>query len=125
MGEPVEQGSGHLGIAEHAGPFAEAQIGGDGDTGAFVELAQQVEQQGTARRAERQVSQLVKDDEVEAQQALGKLTSLVQHLFLFQCVDQIDGGDESDLLAMMLDRLNAKRCGDVIAYRLPSPKTRN
>ena len=44
MGEPVEERGGHLGIAEHAGPFAEAQVRGDDDAGAFVEFAQQMEQ---------------------------------------------------------------------------------
>ena len=29
VGDPVEHGRGHLGIAEHLGPFAEAEIGGD------------------------------------------------------------------------------------------------
>jgi hypothetical protein len=48
VGEPVEQRGGHLGIAEHAGPFAEAEVGGDDDAGALVELAQQMEQQRAA-----------------------------------------------------------------------------
>ncbi len=64
--EPIEQRSGHLGIAEHLGPFAEAEIGGDDDAGALVEFAEQMEQQCTARWAERQISQLIEDDEVEA-----------------------------------------------------------
>lgn len=34
MGQPVEQRCGHLGIAEHARPFAEGEIGGDDDGGA-------------------------------------------------------------------------------------------
>jgi hypothetical protein len=29
VGEPVKQGGGHLGIAEHGAPFAEGQVGGD------------------------------------------------------------------------------------------------
>ena len=29
VGEPVEQGRGHLGVAEDGGPFAEGQVGGD------------------------------------------------------------------------------------------------
>ena len=45
--EPIKQRGGHLGIAEHLGPFAEAEIGGDDDAGALVELAQQVEHQRT------------------------------------------------------------------------------
>ena len=48
MGQAIEQRGGHLGIAEHAGPFAEAEIGGDDDAGLFVELAEQVEQQRAA-----------------------------------------------------------------------------
>ena len=39
MGEAIEQGGCHLGVAEHPGPLAEAQIGGDDGAGALVELA--------------------------------------------------------------------------------------
>ena len=39
MGKAVQQGRGHLRIAEHAGPLAEAEIGGDDDAGAFVKLS--------------------------------------------------------------------------------------
>ena len=42
--ETVEQGCSHFGVAEDRGPFAEAEIGGDGNAGALVKLAQQVEQ---------------------------------------------------------------------------------
>ena len=48
MGEPIEERGGHLGVAEHAGPFAEAQVGGDDDAGAFIEFAQQVEERRAA-----------------------------------------------------------------------------
>jgi hypothetical protein len=47
MGEAIEQSRGHLGVAEDRGPLAEAQVGGDDDAGAFVEFAQQVEQQNS------------------------------------------------------------------------------
>ena len=50
--QTVEERGGHLGVAEDRAPFAEAQIGGDGDAGALVELAEQMEQQGAARSAE-------------------------------------------------------------------------
>jgi hypothetical protein len=49
MGEAIEQRGGHFRIAEHAGPLAEAQIFGDDDAGAFVEFAQQVEQEHSAK----------------------------------------------------------------------------
>ena len=36
VGETVEQGHGHLGVAEHARPFAEGEIGRDDDRGLLV-----------------------------------------------------------------------------------------
>jgi hypothetical protein len=39
VGQSVEEGGGHLGVAEDGGPFAEAQIGCDNDVGPLVELA--------------------------------------------------------------------------------------
>jgi len=44
MGKAVEQSGGHLCIAEDGGPFAEGQVGGDDDRGAFVEPADEVEE---------------------------------------------------------------------------------
>ena len=52
MGEAIQQGGGHLCIAEDASPFAKAQVGGDHDAGALVEFAEQVEQQRATRWAE-------------------------------------------------------------------------
>jgi hypothetical protein len=48
VGEAIEERGGHLGVAEDGGPFAEAQVGGDDDAGALVELAEQMEQQSSA-----------------------------------------------------------------------------
>src|ERR1700722_8824600 len=98
VGETVEQRGRHLGVAEHGGPLAEAEISRDDDAGALVELAQQMEEQGPAGGAEWQVAKLVEDDE-------------------------FDGGDEPDALAVMLDGLDADRRGEM---RLPraGPPTR-
>src|SRR3954451_21210997 len=76
-------------------------------------ISDQVEQQGAARRAEGKVAQLVQDDEVQAQQPLGKLAGFVQGLFLLKRVDQIDRGEEPNLFAMVLDRLHAQSRRDV------------
>ena len=38
VGQPIQQGGGHLGVAEHARPFGEAQVGGDHHAGVFVQL---------------------------------------------------------------------------------------
>jgi hypothetical protein len=42
VGEAIEERGGDLGVAEHARPFAEGEIGGDDDRGPFVEPADQV-----------------------------------------------------------------------------------
>ena len=117
MGQAIEECGGHLGVAEDRGPFAEAEVGGDRHAGALVELAQQMEQQGPARGAEWQVSQLVQDHEIELGQTFGNLPRLALGLFLFERVDQFDGREEADLPAVMLDGLDAKRCCDMILYR--------
>jgi hypothetical protein len=43
VGQAVEQRGRHLGVAEHAGPFTERQIGGDDDGRSLVEPADKVE----------------------------------------------------------------------------------
>jgi len=57
VGQPVEHGGGHLGIAKHLGPIGEGQVGGDQQGGVLVELADQMEQQLAAGLAERQIAQ--------------------------------------------------------------------
>jgi hypothetical protein len=64
VGQPVEQRSRHLGIAEHAGPFSEGEIGSDDDGGALVEAADEMEEQLAARLGKGQISEFVQDDEV-------------------------------------------------------------
>jgi len=36
VGEPVDDGPGEPGVGEDAGPFAEGEVGGDDQAGAFV-----------------------------------------------------------------------------------------
>ena len=70
----VEQRGCHLGIAEHAGPFTEREIGGDDDGGALVKPADEMEQQLAAGLGERQVAEFVEDNEVHPRQMLGDTT---------------------------------------------------
>ena len=72
MGQPIEQRGRHLGVAEHAGPFAEGEVGCDDDRGALVEPADEVEQKLTAGLCKGQISELVQDDKVHPGQMLGK-----------------------------------------------------
>jgi hypothetical protein len=57
MCQAVEQGRSHLGIAEHARPFTEVEVGGDDDRGALVEAADNVEQELPACLSKGQVAQ--------------------------------------------------------------------
>jgi hypothetical protein len=45
VGEPIEERNSHLGVAEHAGPLAEVEVGDDDGAGALIEFARRVEQQ--------------------------------------------------------------------------------
>jgi hypothetical protein len=72
VGQPIEQCGGHLGVAEYARPFTEGQIGGDDDGGAFIEPADEVEEELTAGLSEWQIAEFVEDDEVHAGQMIGE-----------------------------------------------------
>lgn len=91
MGQPIEQSRGHLGIAEHARPFGEAEVRGDDDAGLLVELGEQMEQERAARWAEGQISELIEDHEVKADETLGQLPGLVRGLLLLERIDEING----------------------------------
>jgi len=66
MGQAIEQGGGHFGVAEDAWPFAEAEVGGDDHRDLLIEVADQVEQELTAGLGEGEIAKLVENDEVEA-----------------------------------------------------------
>ena len=44
MRQAIEQGGGHLGVAEYGWPFGEGQVGGDDDGGALIQAADQMKQ---------------------------------------------------------------------------------
>jgi hypothetical protein len=111
--EPVQQRRGHLRVDEHAGPLGEVQVGRDHDAGVLVQLAQQVEQQGPAGLAERQVAQLVQDDEVRAQQARCDAPGLALGLLALQRVDQVHRRVEPHPLAVLGDAGHADGRGQV------------
>ena len=55
VSEAIQERRRHLGIAEHAGPFSEGQVGRDDDRSALVEAADEVEQQLAAGPSEGQI----------------------------------------------------------------------
>jgi hypothetical protein len=94
MGQAVEHGGGHLGVAEDLGPIGEGEVGGDQHRGVLIELADQVEQQLSAGLAERQIAEFVDDDQIVAQQFLGQSAAAAGGLLLLELVDQIDEIEE-------------------------------
>ena len=113
MCEPVEECCCHLCIAEDLRPFAEAEVGRDDDARALIELAQKVEQQRTAGRAEWQIAEFIKDNQVDFGQHLSHLPSLPKCLFLLQRIDEFNGRVEAHFASVMLNGLDADSCGDM------------
>jgi hypothetical protein len=95
MGQPIQHGGGHLGVAEDLRPIGEGEVGGDQQRRVLIELADQMEQQLAAGLAERQIAEFVDDDEIVAQQLLGQAATATGRLFLFELVDQIDQVEEA------------------------------
>jgi len=90
MGNPIEQRGSHLGVAENGRPLAKGEVGGDDHRRAFVELADEVKQQLSARSGKGQIAQFVQDDEVEAGQLCGQDARLTPPAFLLKTVHQVD-----------------------------------
>src|SRR3954453_18995936 len=69
--EPVEQGGGHLAVAEDSRPFGEGEVRRDDDRGPLIEAADQVEQQLAAALSEGQIAEFVEDQEIDARYPVG------------------------------------------------------
>src|SRR5580693_3218153 len=72
-----------------------------------------MEEQGPAGGAERQVTQLVEDDEIGVGEPRRDLAGFALKLLLFESVDEFDGGEEPYALAVMFDGLDADRGGEM------------
>lgn len=107
MRKTIEQRSGHLGVAKDARPFGEGQGGRDHHAGVLVEFRQQ----GPAGLAERQVTQLIENHQIHAQQPQGNPSGFAGGLLLLKGVDQIDLREEANPLAVMGDARDAQRRG--------------
>jgi hypothetical protein len=59
------------------------------------------------------------DHEIQADKALGKLSGFAFGLLLFERVDELDGREEANLAAMMLNSLHTKGCRGM---RFASPR---
>ena len=75
-----------FGVAEHLRPIGEGEVRGDEQGRVLVKLADQVEQELSAGLAERQIAQLVDDDDVVSQQLLGQPATAAGRLLLFELI---------------------------------------
>ena len=68
MGQSIQQGGGHLGIAKHLRPLAKAQVGGHDHGCLLVQPAQQMEQSRPAVFGKRQIAQFIEHHAVHSAQ---------------------------------------------------------
>lgn len=88
--EPVEQGSGHLGIAEYGRPLVEGQVRRDDDRGPLVKPADQMEEKLAAGLREGEIAKLVHHDEVEPGDEVGEPALFSIACFRLKPIDEID-----------------------------------
>jgi hypothetical protein len=90
VSEAIEERGSHLGVAEDARPFAEGEIGRDDDRGAFVEPADETEEELAAGLGEEQIVELIENDEVHAGEVIGEPTLPAAAGLDLESVDEID-----------------------------------
>jgi hypothetical protein len=105
LGQAVEESRGHLGVTEHAGPFAEGQVRRDDQRGLLVEAADQVEQQLPAGLGERQVAEFVEHHEVHPAEILGHPPLPAGAPLCFELDDQLHDVEEP---ATLPSRISAR-----------------
>ncbi len=95
MGETIQQRGRHLGVAKDAWPFAERQIGGDDCRSAFIEPADEMEEQLPAGLREGQIAEFVENDEVHPGEVIGDASLTPGARFRLQPIDEIDDIEEA------------------------------
>ena len=91
MRQSIQQRCRHLGIAKDARPFGEGQVRRNHHARMLIELREQMEEQGAAGLTERQIAQLIKDNEIHAHQRQGEPAGFAGRFLLLKCIDQING----------------------------------
>src|ERR1019366_4080562 len=101
VSKAIEQRASEALGGEHAGPLVEGQVAGDDNRAALVALAEDLEQQLGAGRRQRNVAQLVDDQQL----VTGELPLQTQQTLFISCfvqlVDQSRSGGEADRDALL------------------------
>ena len=99
--EPVDQRGGDHRVAEDLAPGLEPAVAGDDDAAAFVAAGDQREQQVRGLAFEREVADLVDDQQLVALQAPELLVEGVALLGFLEAADPLLGGRERDAVAVL------------------------
>ena len=96
MGQSIQQGRGHTFALEDLAPLAERQVAGEQETGPFIPIREDLEQQLGAGAAEREVSQFITDQQIHPIELSQEAVQLILLLGFLQAGDQRGGGVEPD-----------------------------
>jgi hypothetical protein len=99
--EPVDQGRGHHRVAQDLVPLLEGAVRGDDDRAACVAARDEREQQVGRLALERQVADLVDDEQVVALEAAQLALELVSVLRRLEPGDPFLGSGEGDAVALL------------------------
>src|SRR5271156_3008682 len=99
MEEPVEQRGSNDRIAEDVTPFGEAAVGGEDHRALFVAGVDELEEQVAAAGCDRQITDLVNDEQRTAAQEADFLAQGALAFGLGEDGDKVSQGDEVDALA--------------------------
>ena len=110
--QPVEQGGGDDGVPEDLTPFGKAAVGGQDHRAALVAGVDQLEQQVPCGGAEREVADLVDDEQLGPAQIADALAQPTLAIGLSEAVDDVGERREVDA-ASGADRLHAQGDGEV------------
>lgn len=102
--DAVDERGGELVVAEHDSPFGELDVGGDHQAPLLVAVAQHLEQQPRPLPVERDVSELVDDDEPRPRDVLQQGLQAALLARLRQHEHQLGGGEEPHLLSRLRAR---------------------
>lgn len=114
--EPVDQRGGDHGVAEDLAPGLEAAVAGDDDRAAFVAAGDEGEEQVGRLAFERQIADLVDDDQAVAFDALEFVVQRVAVLGGLETVDPLLGGRERDAVPVLagLDRQRGRQDASMV-----------
>jgi hypothetical protein len=100
-GEPVNDGGDEAGVGDDVAPFAEWQVGGDGDRVFLFAFGDDLEQQFGAAGVELDVAELVEAEQIEASVAGDESGEFAVVGGFDEFVDELGGGDVADSSALL------------------------